>query len=96
MVWSIAGGHGWLGPEDYALVTRKFDPNTEQVVVAAGGIGHIGTQAAGDFLSNPAYFQEAVRNAPPGWERKNMQFVLVTKVTEGTPGPPHVLAAHFW
>lgn len=87
---------GWIGEEDYALITRVFDPNTERVVVATGGIGHFGTMATGDFLSNPAYFRNALKSAPKDWAKRNMQIVLKVKVADGTPGPPEVLATHFW
>ncbi len=50
----------------------------------------------GDFLSKTEYFREAVRSAPADWDRKNMQVVLEIKVEGGTPGPPKVLATHFW
>ena len=86
----------WKIPVDYAIVTRVMDPTTEQVVVVAAGITHYGTQAAGELLSNPEYFAEAVRNAPRGWSRKNMQIVLSAKVMSGTAGPPQILKVHFW
>jgi len=86
----------WKIPVDYAIVTRVMDPTTEQVVVVAAGITHYGTQAAGELLSNPAYFAEAVRHAPSGWSHKNMQIVLSAKVMSGTAGPPQILKVHFW
>uniref|UniRef100_Q02CK5 Uncharacterized protein n=1 Tax=Solibacter usitatus (strain Ellin6076) TaxID=234267 RepID=Q02CK5_SOLUE len=86
----------WKIPVDYAIVTRVMDPTTEQVVVVAAGITHYGTQAAGELLSNPAYFADAVRHAPSGWSRKNMQIVLSAKVMSGTAGPPQILKVHFW
>jgi hypothetical protein len=95
--WSVANSGPWADTEeDYALVTRIFDADTERWVIAAGGITHFGTMMAGDFLTNPKYFREAVRQAGVGWERKNVQVVLQTKVVGGTPGPPRVLATHFW
>lgn len=97
LTWHLARSpQGWLTDEDYALVTRFFDPQTEQTVVAAAGITHFGTMAAGDFLSNPAYFRDALKSAPADWRRKNIQIVLQIKVVQGTPGPPRILAAHFW
>ena len=97
LTWTVARSpQGWIADEDYALVTRFLDPHTEQMVVSAGGITHFGTWAAGDFLSNPVYFREALKTAPPDWRKKNIQIVLRIKVVEGTPGPPQVVAAHFW
>ncbi len=86
----------WTDETDYAMVTRVLDPNTEQFVVAAGGITHLGTMMTGDFLTNPVYLSEALRKAPADWAKRNMQIVLETHVVGGTPGPPKVLAIHFW
>jgi hypothetical protein len=82
--------------EDFAIVTRVVDPSTEQTVVAAAGLRHFGTLAAGDFLTNEAYMREAFQNAPPGWHEKNIQIVLRTRVVDGAAGPPKVVATHFW
>ena len=81
---------------DYALVTRVRNATTEQTVVIAAGITDFGTRAAGEFLTTPEYFAEALRGAPPDWRRKNMQIVLSAKVLSGTVGPPRMLAVHFW
>jgi hypothetical protein len=83
-------------PMDYAVVTRLLSPVTEQTVVVVAGLTHFGTQAAGEFVTNPAYFAEAIKNAPRDWRQRNMQVVLSAKVMSGTVGPPSVLAAHFW
>ena len=81
-------------PEDYAIVTRVFDPSTEKTVIVAAGVTHFGTLAAGDFLSSEAYVKEAFRHSPPDWDRKNVQVVLQTKVVGGSAGPPKVIATH--
>jgi hypothetical protein len=83
-------------PVDYAIVTRVFNPTTEQVVVVAAGVKGSGTNAAGEFLTNATYLMQALKNAPQGWEHKNLQFVLSTKVFSGIPGPPSLVAAHYW
>jgi hypothetical protein len=94
------GSSDWPAPVnmavDYAIVSRFVNPTTEQTVVSiAGGSGY-GTVAAGEFVTNPAYFSEAMRPAPHDWYRKNMQVVLSVKVMHGNAGPPQVLALHFW
>ncbi len=83
-------------PTDYAIVSRVVNSTTEQTVVSIAGITGFGTQAAGEFLTNEAYFTEALKNAPPDWKKKNMQVVLGTKVMSGAAGPPQVLAVEFW
>ncbi|WP_031495232.1 hypothetical protein [Bryobacter aggregatus] len=82
--------------EDYAIVTRVFNPTTEQAIVVAAGIRGGGTAAAGEFLTNAGYLEQALKNAPQNWQRHNVQFVLTTRLIGGTPGPARVLAAHYW
>jgi hypothetical protein len=81
---------------DYAIVSRVHNPTTEQAVVVAGGIKGGGTYTAGEFLTNASYMKAALQDAPPDWEKRNAQFVLSTKMYSGTPGPPTVVAAHYW
>ena len=81
---------------DYAIVSRVVNPTTEQTVVSIAGTTGFGTQAAGEFLTNEAYLAEALKQAPRDWQKKNLQVVLSTRVMSGTPGPPQVLAVHFW
>jgi hypothetical protein len=65
-------------------------------VISAAGIETFGTLAASEFVTEPAYLGAALRAADRNWRRKNVQFVLGTKIIDGTPGPPRVLATHFW
>jgi hypothetical protein len=83
-------------PEDYALISRVIDPTTGRLVVTAAGITKFGTAAAGEFLSDPSYMDNALRSAPGGWDRKNIQILLSTKIVGESSGPPRVLATHFW
>jgi hypothetical protein len=82
--------------EDFALVSRMLDPVTERMVVLAGGLTGYGTVAAGEFLSNPAYMETITAAAPAKWARKNVEFLISTKVINGESGPPKVVTAHFW
>jgi hypothetical protein len=95
-----AGSSDWPAPAnlavDYAIVSRFVNPTTEQMVVSVAGATGYGTVAAGEFVTNPAYFSEAMRRAPRDWYRKNMQVVLSVEVMSGHAGPPKVLALHFW
>lgn len=51
---------------------------------------------AGEFLSDPAYFAEAVPRLPSGWHTRNLQIVLSVPVVRGASGHPRVLAVHVW
>jgi len=39
---------------------------------------------------------EALRQAPPGWETKNMQIVVAAKVIGASASPPQLRALHVW
>ncbi len=82
--------------EDYAIISRVLEPTTERVIVVAGGLMGYGTIAAGEFLTDPACLAKAVKQAPPHWERKNMQFLIATKVINGISGPPRLVEEYFW
>jgi len=82
--------------EDYALISRFFDPNTGQIVVVAAGLHRHGTVAAGEFLTDPASIAELARQAPDLLEKLNFQVVLAAEVIENNPGKARVLATHSW
>lgn len=82
--------------EDYSIVSRIFQSYTGQLTVTAAGITNAGTRAAAEFLTNPTYLNAALAKAPDGWQKRNMQLVLHCKVIGSTPGPPEVVATHFW
>jgi hypothetical protein len=70
--------------------------HTDRMAVVAAGITQFGTSGAGDFLSNPQYFSEAIGRLPKDWARKNLQIVLRVPVVQGVPGHPQVLATYVW
>jgi hypothetical protein len=82
--------------EDYAIVSRLFHPDTRAMLVEIAGITQYGTDAGGDLVSNSDLMAEALRDAPSGWQRKNLQLVLHVKVIAGAPGTPQVVAKYFW
>ena len=77
------------------MISRYLDPRTGHVIVVAGGLSGYGTEAAGRFLTDPAALESLARQAPAGWDRKNMQAVIRTPVLEGAAGPPQLLATYF-
>ena len=81
---------------DYAIVSRFLDARTEKAVVVVAGLTKDGTMAAGEFATEERYLQTLARQAPAGWERKNLQVVLSTEIINGIAGPPRILATHFW
>ena len=82
--------------EDYAIISRVVDPTTGRIVVTASGLAKFGTEAAGEFLTNPAYMNLISKQAPKGWDRRNMQFVIRANVIGRSSGPPQIVASYFW
>jgi hypothetical protein len=94
--WQTHTGTRGETTEDFAIVSRLLDSKTGQFTIIVAGIGGTGTQAAGEFVSNPGYLEEGLRNAPAGWQTKNMEVVIETTVTDSVPGPPRAVASYFW
>ena len=82
--------------DDYAIVSRILDSKTGSVIVIIAGLTHRGTQAAGDFITNPALVAEFEKQAPKDWSRKNLQIVLHTNVVNDIPGSATVAASYSW
>ena len=78
--------------QDFALISRIRDSETGHVVVVIGGLYTYGTETAGEFLTNPDLLQAISAQVRASGGSENLQIILGTTVTDGTPGPPRVLA----
>jgi hypothetical protein len=90
--WSSSAGF----MEDYAIVSRVLNSKAGTTVIVVAGVGYSGTQAAAEFVTNPDSISALVKSLPTGWEKKNIQIVLHTTVTNQIPGTPDVVAAYCW
>jgi len=86
------GGAGSPVLHDYALISRIRNSETGHVLVVIGGLYTYGTESAGEFLTDPQLMQAITQQAHMGAGDKSLQIVLGTTVTDGTPGPPQILA----
>ncbi len=82
--------------EDYAVLSRAFDPQTHTMIVLVSGCTQYGTEAAAELITDPTLLAEALHSAPDGWQRKNLQLVLHMKVIANAPASPQVIASHYW
>jgi hypothetical protein len=78
--------------KDYALISRIRSSETGHVVVVIGGLYTYGTEAAGEFLTDPQFLQAMGTAAGTDSAHQNLQIVLEVTVTDETPGPPKVVA----
>jgi hypothetical protein len=86
------GGPGAPILKDYALISRIRNSETGHVVVVIGGLYTYGTEAAGEFLTDPQFIQAIAKAERSDPAHQNLQIVLETTVTDETPGPPKVVA----
>jgi hypothetical protein len=86
------GGAGGSVLHDFALISRVRNSETGHVLVVIGGLYTYGTQSAGEFLTDPQLMESISNTSRLGAGSQNLQIVLETTVTDGTPGPPTVLA----
>lgn len=77
---------------DYALISRINNSETGHVLVVIGGLYTYGTESAGEFLTDSKLMRSIVNRTHMEAGDKSLQIVLGTTVTDGTPGPPTVLA----
>lgn len=81
---------------DYAIVARYQDATTEGPVLVVAGLGPYGTEAASAFVSAPEYMEQIIRQAPAGWENKNLEMVIKSEVIDGKAGPPVLVTSIVW
>jgi hypothetical protein len=82
--------------EDYAVISRAFLPQTRSMLVLISGCTQYGTEGAADLITNPELLAAALREAPAGWQHKNLQLVLRMQVIANAPASPKVVAAYYW
>ena len=72
--------------EDYLVISRVFQSESGQFLVAA----------AGEVLSNPELLANALQQLKPGWENRNLQLLFHVSVYADVPGLPVLVASYQW
>jgi hypothetical protein len=88
----VGGASQGATRQDYALISRIRTSETGHPVVVVGGLYAYGTEAAGEFLTDPQLMQAVAKISKMDREQQNLQIVLRTTITDATPGPPELLA----
>lgn len=74
--------------EDNAIVARTINTSTGHPAIILAGLSPLGTTSATEFVSDPKYLNNFARQAPRGWEHKNIEFLISTSSVDGVTGPP--------
>jgi hypothetical protein len=83
-------------PEDYILICRIPNAQTEKLMVVVAGLAVFGTEAGGKILSDPKLLQPVLQNLPRGWESRNLEAVMKVQVVGDGPALPSLVAVHTW
>jgi hypothetical protein len=94
-VWRRVGEKN-RGEKDFAVLARLLNSKTGQFLVVAGGIGMVGTQAAGHLISHQGDLDAALQASPRGWQNKNLEIVIESDVVDASASPPRVVAVTTW
>ena len=78
---------------DYAVVSRFFDPESRQWILALSGLESYSTEAAGELVADPTYAK--LIPASIG-EKGNFQIIIKTEVIGAEPGPIQIMAVYTW
>jgi len=95
-VWSIKRSPDGITTDDYAVVSRILNAKNDDVLLILAGIGSYGTQAAGEFVSDPQMIALLAKTAPPGWNKRNLQVVLHIHVVHLAPSTVEIAAVYSW
>ena len=60
------------------------------------GLKQFGTEAGGRLIADPDQLGALLRALPKGWEDRNLQLVLHSRVIGNTPAQPEIIATHVW
>jgi hypothetical protein len=95
-IWTPTYASDGRATVDYAVITRMPRSKTGQALIAIAGLTQKGTQGAADFVTDPEQMKRLSISAPTDWCRKNLQFILQTKVVNNTATSPVVVAIKTW
>jgi hypothetical protein len=82
--------------DDYAIISRAFYPQTNEMMMLVSGCEQYGTQAAAELITNSGLLAKVLQGAPKGWQKKNLQFVIHVRVIANSPASPEVVASYYW
>ncbi len=82
--------------DDYAVISRAFDPETHSMIVLVSGCTGYGTEEAARLVTDSKLLGAALNNAPKGWQQKNMQLVLHLEVIANSPANAQVVSSYYW
>lgn len=81
---------------DYALVARLPHSKAGGSLITIAGITQSGTRAAAELITSANGIKLLAKSLPEGWNSKDLEFVLETKVVNDIPTDPRIVAYRTW
>ena len=85
-----------ISNEDFILISRLPNSKTGSFALIGAGITDSGTDEAGRILSDSVALTPILNGLPKGWNNRNLQIVLHSKVVDTVPAPPQVVNFRVW
>jgi hypothetical protein len=82
--------------DEYSLISRVYDPTTHQTILAVAGVSGGGTGVAVDFVTSPTALADFAKQAPAGWQNRNVQLVISASNVDRSLGSPRIVASYVW
>jgi hypothetical protein len=94
-IWKMEIMDGHI-TRDYGLITRQLSGEAGQFLVQVAGISHFGTEAASEMLAQQQELAKVLLSKSINLQKKNLQIVVSTDITDERAGPPRVVAISSW
>jgi hypothetical protein len=79
-----------------SVIIKLRDSKTCYPLLAAAGLDHYGTLEAGELLTRQALLERALRQAPAGWQDKNLQILFRVEIVRDNVGTPSIASTYVW
>jgi hypothetical protein len=93
--WTTVNQNG-TSSEDYFLICRLVNSSSGNLVVVGAGVGQIGTEAAGRFLTIPERLSGVLQTLASDWSHHNLELVLHARVIGNSPADSELVASYIW
>ncbi len=94
--WAHNPGLPYANTDDYALIARFWNRDTDNWMVVLAGVGRNGTEAAAQFVVSPKQMRRLRDYIGQDFSRGNVEVVLKVNVVDGITGAPTIIAANLW
>jgi hypothetical protein len=94
--WAHSSALPYANTDDYALIARFWNRDTDNWMVVLAGVGRNGTEAAAEFVASPKQMRRLRAYVGRDFSKGNLEVVLKVSVVDGKTGAPTIVAADLW